>query len=84
MKKVVFTRHAEEKFDILENHGFKVLKKQVEETLKNPDVIENENPPIFVAHKVISKGHVLRVVFKRKNNIIKVITFYPTRKGRYL
>ncbi len=34
---IVYTDHAEQKFRILEKHGFRVTKKQVEDTVLRPD-----------------------------------------------
>jgi hypothetical protein len=39
-KKVVYGSHAEEKFEILRRHGFVVSKRQVSETLRRPDKVE--------------------------------------------
>ncbi len=39
-KKVVYESHAEEKFEILRRHGFVVSKRQVSETLRRPDKVE--------------------------------------------
>jgi len=39
LKKIVFCGHAEDKFTILEEHGFIVSRGTVEATVKNPDKI---------------------------------------------
>jgi hypothetical protein len=38
--------------------------------------------PLLIAQKAIDEKHVLRVVFKKENGIIKIITFYPARKRK--
>jgi len=80
--KIIFTKHAKEKFQILKEQGFIVKLKQVLDTLKNPDLIDHSRLPLLIAQKSIDQEHVLRVVFKKENNIIKVITFYPARKRK--
>lgn len=39
-KKIVYGDHAEEKFEILRRYGFVVSKRQVRETLRKPENVE--------------------------------------------
>jgi hypothetical protein len=39
-KKIVYGSHADEKFEILRRHGFVVSKRQVRETLRKPEKVE--------------------------------------------
>jgi len=81
-KLVYFTKHAEQKFADLAELGFVVTREQVIETIHNPDSIDRAiDPPI--AQKVISKQHLLRVVFVEEDDKIVVVTFYPGAKKRY-
>jgi len=79
---IAYTKHAKEKFKILKEQGFPIKRKLVELTLINPENIDNSREPILIAQKSINDKYILRVVFKKENGIIKVITFYPTRKNR--
>lgn len=81
---IVFTKHALAKFAILKTHKFLVTKSQVIKTLKNPDLVDKSRLPLLIAQKKIDKSHVLRVVYKKEMNGIKVITFYPGRVKQYL
>ena len=76
---IIFTKHAKEKFEILLKHKFKVEKSQVLQALKNPENIDYSRIPLIIAQRKIDKNHYLRVVYKKENNKIKIITFYPTR-----
>lgn len=78
-----FTRHAEEKFGILEEHQFSVSKKQVLEVLNTPDSIDHSRSPLIIAQGDRDAHHVLRVVYRREGADIIVITFYPGRKSQY-
>lgn len=78
-----FTKHAREKFVILEKHEFRISKEKVVETITNPDKIDYSRSPLFIAQKDINSSHVLRVVYKVENNIKIIITFYPGRRKQY-
>ena len=54
----------------------------VKETLRNPDETVKGNEGRFIAHKLLNE-HVLRVVYLKVKDDVKVITVYPARKDRY-
>lgn len=80
---IIFTKHANEKFKILKRHRFLVTKRQVLETLERPETIDYSRFPLAIAQRQIDREHVLRVVYKKEKNVLKVITFYPGRKEHY-
>jgi len=80
---IYFTKHAKEKFDILKKHKFFVPKEQVVETVTNPEKIDHSRLPLIIAQREFDKTHVLRVVYKQEEGLIKVITFYPGRSKKY-
>ncbi len=80
---IYFTKHANEKFEILGKHKFRVTKKQVIATLNNPDLIDYRRHPLLIAQKRINYRHVLRVVYKKEKNNKIIITFYPGRQKDY-
>ena len=73
-KPVVFSRHAEYKLQLLRQHGFEISKKEVEEILKNPERVSAG----YVGRKIAE-----RVVFEDLPRQLKIITMYPSRRGRY-
>lgn len=73
-----FTKYANDKFDILKRHGFVVSKSQVEDALKNPDIVDESRAPLCFAQKSIDEKRVLKVVYKKEAGVIKIITFYPS------
>lgn len=82
--KIVYTKHALEKFDHPDIKRFNLKKKDVESALKNPD--HHGTEPLRGVEFILKKldlQHTLRVIYKVKDSIITVITFYPSRKGRY-
>lgn len=81
---IYFTKHAREKFQVLERHKFYISRSQVEQTITVPDLIDYSRLPLLIAQCKIDKGHVLRVVYKKEpKGLIKVITFYPGRVKQY-
>lgn len=89
--KIKFTKHAEEKFKKLPLGSVNVGKVDVLNAINKPlfKDLESDRPKIIV-HGSLDTRHIVRVVYKRsisanreENGIITIITFYPTRKGRY-
>jgi len=83
--KIIFTKHAKEvKFPLLAKHGFRLTEANVVVAINSPDHEDKDTePPNVIASKSFDRRHVLRVVYKKEGDIIKVITFYPAEKGRY-
>jgi hypothetical protein len=63
--KIRFTKHANEKFAILKRYGFEIKKKDVVEAILQP-VRLDERGSQFLASKVISRKHALRVVYESR------------------
>lgn len=82
--KVIYTKHAKKKFSDLAKVGVQISRKDISITVNKPENIDKESDfPKIIASRSLSASHVLRVVFKIESGKIIVITFYPTRKGRY-
>ncbi|GIX46978.1 MAG: DUF4258 domain-containing protein [Candidatus Tectimicrobiota bacterium] len=81
--KVRYTRHAEQKFEVLRRHGFEVKKEPVEETLRQPQAVIPQERGRFIAQRTVSDRHLLRVVYREEGETKVVITFYPVRRERY-
>ncbi len=82
--KILFTKHAEKKFKDLEKLGIKVTKLKVEKILLFPNTVDEEfDHPNIIASGKLNIRHILRVVYRKNDDIITVITFYPTNKERY-
>ncbi|MBI4050522.1 MAG: DUF4258 domain-containing protein [Candidatus Doudnabacteria bacterium] len=80
---IYFTKHATNKFEILRRHKVYVSEAQVIETISSPDLTDESRLPLLIAQKALDQTHVLRVVYKQENGMIRVITFYPGRKSQY-
>jgi len=82
---VRYTGHARGKFELLARYGVRISPAMVEDTIRNPDATmpDSSGGERTIAQRRISDRHVLRVVFRREDNVAVVITFYPGRRSRY-
>ncbi len=68
-----FTKYAEQKFDILNKYKVFFTKEQVEDAVANPQ-------KSFKKKKCLAaQKDGIKVIFKKEDDIIKIITFYPTK-----
>lgn len=78
-----FTKHAQEKFEILKRHGFLISKNAVIKVIRSPELIDHSRAPLKIVQQRFDKEHVLRVVYKEEGGVKVIITFYPGRKTQY-
>lgn len=78
-----FTSHAKDKFLKVEKAGFTLSQKDLKDTISNPLFLENRTDGTYIASSLLDKNHILRVVYRKENDIIIVITFYPAKRKRY-
>ena len=81
--KIVFTKHAKNKFKFLKELGWNLKTPDAINDLKMPDSVQEGYSGTKVASKSINSSHNLRIVYSEKDDIITVVTFYPVRKYRY-
>ena len=82
--KIIYTKHALKKFTDLKKQGVSISKKMVKATIENPFHMDDiTDAPKYISSASFDNERVLRVVYKKEDDIITVITFYPARKGRY-
>lgn len=81
--KINFTKHAELKFADLEEQGFQITREQVENALNMPENIIEGGKGRLIAQRAIDETHMIRVIYEKEEDSIKVITFYPTRRRKY-
>lgn len=83
--KIVYTEDAKRKFKFHRLAGWKFSIKDVEQVIKEPYYSDFDNErEVYAALKNLDREHDLRVIYKQENDIITVITFYSTEKGRYV
>lgn len=81
---IVFTWHVLNetipKFKLL---GWNITKTKIRQTIKNPKWIGATKYGQPAVMSLMDDGHILRVVFEREGGIIRVITVYVARRGKY-
>lgn len=68
-----FTKYAEKKFDILNKHKVYFTREQIEGVIKSPDKISKKGKYLSACKDGI------KVIYKKEDNLTKIITFYPVR-----
>jgi len=68
-----FTKYAEQKFDILNKHKIFFTREQIEDTISSPDKTGKKDK-LLTAQK-----ENVKVIYKKEDEIIKIITFYPIK-----
>ena len=80
--KIVFTSHAKDKLKSKDIKGLRINKKILIEVIHKPIAVNlNLNPHRSVGR--LTEELSIAVIWKKENDIITVITFYPAEKGRY-
>jgi hypothetical protein len=70
---IYFTKYAEQKFDTLNKHKVFFTREQIEDVVNCPDKM-NKKGRYLAARK-----ENVKVVYDKKNDLIRVITFYPVK-----
>lgn len=68
-----FTKYAESKFEILNKHQVFFTKEMVENAIRTPDAVRKKSGFVFAQKEEI------KVVYKKQEDVIKIITFYPVK-----
>lgn len=80
---IVYTRHAAEKLREKEPKRLGITKAIIEKTVLKPEGIDMTDEPVLMAMGMLDDRHTLCVVYREEEDAVRIITFFPTRKGRY-
>ena len=80
---IVFSKHSLEKLKDTTSQKLGISKDSIIDVLKNPEVIDSSEYPILTAIRKFKRNLSLCVIYKFIERDIKVITFFPARRGRY-
>ncbi len=79
-----YTKHAQKKFRDLEELGVRVTKPLIKRILSRPHHTDTTSEaPKTIVSGTLDTRHILRIVYRREDDTIVVITFYPAAVGRY-
>lgn len=78
----IYTLHAEDKLKEPESRKFSITKNLLEKAISDPKSSEDLGNSTRVTSS-LDNEHSLVVVYKKESGKIKIITFFPAKKGRY-
>ena len=82
--KIIYTKHVlEEKIPLMKALGWNVTKFRINQTIKKPDWVGLTKYGQPTAMSLVDKKHILRVVFEKEHDIIRIITAHIARRGTY-
>ena len=80
---VQFSQHAREKLDDSASRQLGISRERIIEVLRQPACIETSDLPLVMAVGPLTSTLSLCVVYKLVGGGVRVITFFPARRGRY-
>ena len=80
---IKLTNHAIEKLDDLTSRRLGITRDAIKAVLIKPDLIDNSEYPLLMAVGEINRDLSLCVIYKFVENGVKIITFFPAKRGRY-
>lgn len=82
--KIILTLHVlEDKIPRLKVLGWSVSKAKIKQTIIKPRWRGITRFSQETAMSLLDEKHILRVIFEREGDIIRVITIHPARRGIY-
>ncbi|MBI4008730.1 hypothetical protein HY357_00700 [Candidatus Roizmanbacteria bacterium] len=82
--KIVYTYHAKRKFrEEKYIKQLKITRKTVKKVILKPTLEDKSRGEKITAVGIIDERHSLVVIYKKVENGLKIITFFPAEKGRY-
>lgn len=82
--KIIYTKHAKNKFKYAEELNWHLSEKGIENAIENPDLHTTDHKnDVEIVLKEFDARRNLRVIYAKSYDIITVITFYLIKKGRY-
>lgn len=79
---IFYTKHVIDKLTVNEVIKFRINKSKISQTIRKP-ITKLLTDEVMLAVGPLDKTHSLVVVYKKEKKRIKVITFFPAKKGRY-
>lgn len=82
--KIVLSGHVlNEKIPLLKSLNWNITHSKIRQTIKKPKWRGTTEEGQPTAMSLMDQKHILRVVYKKENDIITVITIHIARRGRY-
>ena len=78
-----FTKHVKQKIVLSKKTPFPINKLQIKYCIEHPKKVEVRSDGTIVSTVPLNRIYILKVVSRKDNDIMVIITFYPARKERY-
>lgn len=76
---IYYTKYAEEKFYILQEHGRQVLKEDITAIVKLPDGAKEKKGYWYIQGLIKPDDDCWEVVYKKEDGVVHIVTFYPIK-----
>lgn len=83
MNKYVYTFHAEQKLKFPEIKKLGITKRKIQKVVENPIALDKSEDPVYIVIGRLTDKLSICVAYRRVEEGIRIITFYPAEKGRY-
>lgn len=83
MTKYIYTIHAELKLKRPEIKKLGITRRKIQKVVENPVALDKSEDPVYIVIGRLTDKLSLSVAYRRVEEGIRVITFYPAEKGRY-
>ena len=74
-----YTKYAEQKFFILQEHGRQILKEDVTAIVKVPERAHEKKGYWYATAAIPPGNECWEVVYKKEEGVLRIVTFYPTK-----
>lgn len=83
MNRYVYTLHAKLKLKFPEIKKLGITKRKIQKVVENPTALDKSEDPVYIVIGKLTGKLSLCVAYRKVEEGIRVITFYPAEKGRY-
>ena len=81
--RIRFTRHAQFKISLINEHGFLITTDHVKDAIEQPEFVTAEKSGRKGAYRSLDREHVIRVIYEEHKGIFTVVTVMVVRRVRY-
>lgn len=83
MTKYIYTIHAELKLKRSDIQKLGITRAKIQQVLENPVALDKSEDPVYIVIGELTNKLSLCVAYRKVEEGIRIITFYPAEKGRY-
>ncbi|MEA1964760.1 MAG: hypothetical protein U9O41_06500 [Candidatus Aerophobetes bacterium] len=80
-KRIIVKSHAVER--LKREKVYKIDEDTLIQIVKGPDEVVKGRGGRLIAHKILGKEYILRVIYEEYKDEIQIVTFYRAKKKRY-